>query len=151
MNIERRIDTKQILQSAAAVGELIEQEIARGIASENIFIAGFSQGGAVAYETALSYSKPLGGVIALSTYFATNETIDMHPANSNIPIFIGHGSIDQIVPEILGRQALQTLTEANYQPEYYHYPIAHSVSMPEIHDISVWLQKQINARNSQAS
>jgi phospholipase/carboxylesterase len=66
VDIERIIDTQQIMESAEAIGELIEQEITRGIPSEKIFIAGFSQGGAVAYEAALSYPKPLGGLIALS-------------------------------------------------------------------------------------
>jgi phospholipase/carboxylesterase len=143
MEIERVIDTKQILESSAAVEELIEQEIARGIPSENIFIVGFSQGGAVAYEAALSYPKKLGGLIALSTYFATRKTISFNDTNSALPIFIGHGTVDNVVDETLGQQAKQALSELGYQPEYHTYPIAHSVCMEEIMAISSWLQKQL--------
>ncbi|MFT6201297.1 MAG: phospholipase/carboxylesterase [Candidatus Endobugula sp.] len=143
MEIERVIDTKQILESSSAVEELIEQEIARGIPSENIFIVGFSQGGAVAYEAALSYPKKLGGLIALSTYFATRKTISFNDANSALPIFIGHGTVDNVVDETLGLQAKQALSELGYQPEYHTYPIAHSVCMEEITAISSWLQKQL--------
>jgi phospholipase/carboxylesterase len=144
MAIERVIDTKQIMESSTAVGELIEQEIARGIPSERIFIAGFSQGGAVAYEAALSYPKKLGGLIALSTYFATRKTIALNDVNSALPIFIGHGTADNVVDEVLGRQAKQAIIELNYQPEYHTYPIAHSVCMEEITAISTWLQKQLS-------
>ncbi|MFT7388973.1 MAG: phospholipase/carboxylesterase [Candidatus Endobugula sp.] len=143
MAIERVIDTKQIMESSAAVGEFIEQEIARGIPSEKIFIVGFSQGGAVAYEAALSYSKKLGGLIALSTYFATRKTISISGVNALLPVFIGHGTVDNVVDEVLGQQAKQALTELGYKPEYHTYPIAHSVCMEEITAISTWLQKQL--------
>jgi len=140
IEIDRRIDTEQIMSSAAAVGELIEQEIARGIPSERIIIAGFSQGGAVAYQTALSYPKPLAGVIALSTYLATKDSIATHTTNKQLPIFIGHGSMDDVVPEILGRQAENLLQDLGYGINYYTYPIPHSVCMEEINDISSWMQ-----------
>ena len=143
MEIERVIDTKQIMESSTAVGKLIEQEIARGIPSEKIFIAGFSQGGAVAYEAALSYPKKLGGLITLSTYFATRKTVILNKVNSQLPIFIGHGTIDNVVDESLGQQAKEALTQLAYQPEYHTYPIAHSVCMEEITAISLWLQKQL--------
>ena len=139
IEIERNVDTKQILASSSAIGELIEQEVARGIASERIIIAGFSQGGAVAYQTALSYPRPLAGIIALSTYFATQQDIDIHPENKKIPIFIGHGSMDDVVPEILGRQAQNILTDWGHHIDYFNYPIPHSVCIEEINDISRWI------------
>ena len=143
IEIERRIDTEQIMASSNAINELIEQEIARGIPSENIVIAGFSQGGAVAYQAALACSHKLAGIIALSTYFATKDTVDIKAVNANLPIFIGHGSVDEIVPEVLGQQANTALRERGYTPEYYSYPIPHSVCMEEIEDISTWLKKHL--------
>jgi phospholipase/carboxylesterase len=145
MEIERVIDTKQIMESSAAVSELIEQEVARGIPHEKIFIAGFSQGGAVAYEAALSHPKKLGGLIALSTYFATRKTIAINKANAQLPVFIGHGTIDNVVDESLGQQAKDALTQLDFHPEYHTYPIAHSVCMEEITAISEWLQQQLRS------
>ena len=144
INIERRIDTQQIMASTDAINELIDQEIARGIESKNIVIAGFSQGGAVAYQTALSYHQPLAGVIALSTYFATKDTIKLHEQNRQLPIFIGHGSHDEVVPEMLGQQAHTALQEEGYKPSYHRYPITHSVCMEEIEDIGQWLIKVLS-------
>jgi phospholipase/carboxylesterase len=140
MEIERVIDTKQIMEPSAAVGELIEQEVARGIPHEKIFIAGFSQGGAVAYEAVLSYPKELGGLIVLSTYFATGKTIAFSDANTQLPIFIGHGNI---VDVSLGQEANDALSQLDFHPEHHTYLIAHSVCMEEIAAISLWLQKQL--------
>ena len=84
-------------------------------------MGGFSQGGAVAYELALSYPQRLAGLFALSTYYATAGSIQRSPANEGLPVFIGHGSHDPIVPEALGRAAVSTLEQQGYQPEYHRY------------------------------
>ncbi|MGH1485346.1 MAG: alpha/beta hydrolase [Cellvibrionaceae bacterium] len=139
-DIERKVDVKQLLTSADSVSQFIDREIEKGIPSERIIIAGFSQGGAVGYELALTYPKPLGGLIALSTYFATKENIECHIANKKLPIFIGHGTYDAIVPEVLGLQANDLLIDKGYKPDYKTYPMDHSVCMEEVADISKWLQ-----------
>ncbi len=141
MNIEREIDTRHILASADAITALIEREITQGIPSERIVLAGFSQGGAVAYQTALCYKKPLAGLMALSTYFATYKTIVPSTANKSIPIHVFHGTEDSMVPVILAKQALDILAILGHKPDYKTYTMEHEVSMEEIRDISSWLQK----------
>lgn len=148
INIDRSVDTVQLKNSANEVCELIHEQIARGIASNRIFIAGFSQGGAVAYEAALSFPQALGGIIALSTYFATKDTIQFNAANRELPVFIGHGNFDNVVPESLGQQALATLKGKGYQPEYQTYAMAHSVCNQEILDIGRWLQQRLSSERS---
>jgi phospholipase/carboxylesterase len=144
MDIDRKIDEDQILTSAAKTIELVEREIERGIASDRIILAGFSQGGAVAYQAALSYGKPLAGLMTLSTYFATSESIELHEANKEIPIHIFHGTQDPVVPEELGIRARRALTDMGYQPEYTGYPMQHEVCFEQIQDISRWLQACLN-------
>lgn len=141
MSLERKIDHAQIKQSSAAVVELIEQEIARGVPSERIVLAGFSQGGAVAYECALSYNKPLAGVIAMSTYFATDQSIDTHSANAATPIYIFHGDDDAVVPESMGQSAQQVLAARGYTTHYKSYHLLeHNLCLEEVQDISQVLQ-----------
>lgn len=140
MDIDRKIDEQQILDSANKVVALIEQEISRGIASDRIILAGFSQGGAVAYQAALSYDKPLAGLMTLSTYFATANSIEPHASNKQIPIHVFHGTQDPVVPEILGQRAQTALTEMGYSPQYKTYPMQHEVCLPQIQDIGRWLQ-----------
>lgn len=139
MNIERKVDEDQLRQSAAEIIKLIEQEVERGIPSHRIVLAGFSQGGAVAYETALSYDKPLAGLLCLSTYLATRDSLQCSEANKAIPIQIFHGNLDPVVPVSLGESAYQTLQDWGYQAEYKTYPIEHHVCLEEIDAISQWL------------
>lgn len=139
MQLERKIDTEQLCASSDEIVKIINQQIELGIPSERIIVAGFSQGGAVAYQVALSFPKPLGGLLALSTYFATEQTATKHPANQNIPILIMHGSHDDIVPESLGIKAKNHLTGLNYKVDYVSYPMPHSVCIEQIQEIGKWL------------
>lgn len=141
MSIAREIDTSQIMASAQATVKLVEREIERGIPSHKIVIAGFSQGGAVAYQAALSCDKSLAGLMALSTYYATKDTIKLAVENKDLPIHIFHGSQDQVVPEILGKQAFEALNAQGYRVDYQSYPMEHSVHPQQVKDMSAWLQK----------
>jgi phospholipase/carboxylesterase len=143
MSIDRKVDTPQLEASAAAIDAFIERERGRGIDSKRIIVAGFSQGGAVAYECALRHPEPLGGLMALSTYFATQKTVQRSVANQSLPILVCHGVMDPVVPEVLGRQALTALTDNGYKADYKTYPMEHSVNAAEIQDISAWLQQRL--------
>jgi phospholipase/carboxylesterase len=145
MDIEREIDNTQIMASADAVKALIAREIAAGVPSERIVLAGFSQGGAVCYQAALSYHKPLAGLMCLSTYFATYKTLVADPANKEIPIHLFHGSRDAMVPEQLGKMAIESLSLLGHEALYKSYPMDHEVCPQEIADISAWLQSVLGA------
>ena len=140
MNLARKVDLKQLSDSAIAVQALIDREIERGIDSNRIIIAGFSQGGAVAYQAALTYQKPLAGLLAMSTYFATKETIELSEVNKQIKLNIMHGSQDPVVAPKLGEDALTSLTDLGYHPMYKQYPMAHSVCAEQVSNISTWIQ-----------
>jgi phospholipase/carboxylesterase len=140
LDIGRKFDERQLLRSAAAVTALVDRELARGIESSRIVLAGFSQGGAVAYQVALSYPRPLAGLLVLSAYFATAMTLTPHPANRSLPVQICHGTLDPVVPEELGHQAHQTLLAMGYPVQYKTYPIGHNVSAEEIADVARWLR-----------
>jgi phospholipase/carboxylesterase len=140
LSINRRVDEVQLRKSAQAVCALIDRELERGIDSRRIVVAGFSQGGAVAYEAALCYPKPLAGLLGLSSYFATAESIVPAPANQELPIQIYHGTQDPVVPEDLGHRSYQTFLAMGHPAHYKTYPIGHNVCLEEIEDISSWLQ-----------
>ncbi len=143
MDLGREVDADQLRSSAAAVGQLIEREKARGIPSERIIIAGFSQGGAVGYELALSWPERLGGLVTLSTYFPTAESVAYSPANHDLPVFIGHGRLDPMVSESLGASAHALLQARGYPVEYHTYNVEHGVDMVEIRDIGTWIRKRL--------
>ena len=142
----RQIDETGLLESREIVRQLIQREEKRGIPSQRIFLAGFSQGGAVAYLSALTHPEPLAGVIALSTYIPEARLIteDLSAANRHIPLFVAHGTDDDVVSITLGRQALALLEQCGLKPAWHTYDMPHSVCIDEVRDIGTWLNARIS-------
>jgi len=137
----RQADEKGVRASQAAIEKLIEREISRGIAAGKIVVAGFSQGGAIALQTALRYPHKLAGIMALSTYLPLAQTLaaEAAAANRSIPIFFAHGSSDPVIPLAMATASRAALGAAGYAVYWHEYPMQHSVCIEEIHDISLWL------------
>lgn len=143
----REIDVEGIVMSRQQIRELIQREAVLGIPSERIFLAGFSQGGAVAYTAGLTHTKPLAGIIALSTYLPAPNLVtkEATQANRHVPIFAAHGTEDDIVSIELGTRARDFLGQRGYACQWYEYSMPHSVCLEEIQDIGAWLNKRIAA------
>jgi phospholipase/carboxylesterase len=133
-----RVDIAGLYDSCRLIGQLIEAEIAQGIPSEQILLAGFSQGGAVALQAGLSYSRRLAGVVALSTFLPTLERLESErsAANQDLPIFIGHGILDSVVAVEYGKQTSDRLQAWGYPVEWHDYMMDHSVCREEIERIA---------------
>ena len=141
----RQVDEAGILQSRQMIRALIARENQRGIPNRRIFLAGFSQGGAIAYTTALTYPEPLAGVIALSTYIPSQRLLaeEATEANRETPIFAAHGTEDEVVALELGMQAREFLRQRGYKLEWHEYPMPHSICLEEIELIGGWLQARM--------
>jgi phospholipase/carboxylesterase len=143
----RSVDEAGILHSRQAIRGLIARENQRGVPSSRIFVAGFSQGGAVAYTTALTHPETLAGVIALSTYIPSLQLIEKEAtaANKSLPIFAAHGTYDEVVSPELGVRAREFLKGRGYPLEWHEWPMAHSVCPEEISAIGRWLGDRMDA------
>jgi phospholipase/carboxylesterase len=143
-------DDAGIRASEQVVRSYIEAEIARGIPSSRIVIAGFSQGGAIALQTALRYDAPLAGVMALSTYLPlrTSLAAEASAANRAIPILMCHGTQDGVVAPQMGEWSRDVLMQLGYRVAWRTYPMQHSVFLEEIEDISRWLQGRFGTPES---
>jgi phospholipase/carboxylesterase len=122
---------------------LIEAEQAQGIPADKIVLAGFSQGGAMAFFTGLRYPKKLAGILALSTYVSLKEKLadEAHQANKDTPIFMAHGSFDSIITLDTCLVSRHLLEDLDYQVEWHEYPMPHSVCSEEIEDIARFLKQ----------
>ena len=144
-NIDAKIDSIGINQSRIAIEQLIEDEMKRGIPSQNIMLAGFSQGAVIALTTGLQYEQPLAGIIALSGYLPEANTVLQHlSANQKCPIFLAHGLADPIVPYELSIAAKNALAEAGVPLSFHSYQMPHSVCGDEIRDIAGWVERVFN-------
>ena len=136
-----RQDAAGIQKSEQAIAALIEHETSLGIAVQNIVLAGFSQGGAMALHTGLRYPKRLAGILALSGYLPLADTFaaGRSAANAHTPIFMGHGSMDPVVLPQRGESTRDFLVSLGYPVHWHSYPMQHSVHPREAADIAVFL------------
>jgi len=138
-----REDDPGIRASQKSLEDLIAREGSRGIAPGRVVLAGFSQGGAIALQTALRYGERLAGTLALSTYLPLAPTLaaERNPANRDVPIFMAHGSQDPMIPLDRARASRDALAALGYAVEWREYPMQHSVCLEEIADIAAWLTR----------
>jgi phospholipase/carboxylesterase len=145
MNPARAISREQLDESAQMVVDLIEAQRASGIDASRIFLAGFSQGGAVVLHTAfLKWQGPLGGVLALSTYAPTfGDELELSASQQRIPVLSLHGQYDDVVQNAMGRSAHDHLQQRDITVTWQEYPMGHEVLPEEIRDIGVWLAERL--------
>lgn len=145
MSLDRKVDKASLIKSSERISLMVEQLIAEGIPADKILLAGFSQGGAVAYHAALCFPKALAGIVALSTYMPTSDMLEeqRNSANNGIPVWAAHGSMDEVVPLELGKRAVASLQQMGYKPEWSTYPMGHEVVMEEIDALGRWMLEKL--------
>jgi len=141
-DLVRREDEGGIRESESAIRSLIARENIRGIPTQNIILAGFSQGCAMTLHTGLRLDEPLAGMIALSGYLPLQDKFptERKSANDNTPIFMGHGNMDPVVAISRGEASYEILKNLDYPIQWHQYPMPHSVCAEEIQDIAQFLR-----------
>jgi phospholipase/carboxylesterase len=141
-DISRLPDEAGIRESQAAVQRLIARERDRGMATERIVLAGFSQGGAMALQVGLRHADRLGGIVALSSYLLLEESLDAEAAAANrlTPIVMGHGTDDPIVPIQLAEMSRDLLQKRGYRVQWQSWPMPHSVCAEELETVAAFLE-----------
>jgi len=146
-DLANRADEQGVLESIAQVTALIDREVARGVPASRIFLAGFSQGGAITLAAGLRREEPLAGLVGLSTYLpgahgAAAALVDTAKAQ---PLFMAHGTQDPVVPFAAGEQSAAWMRGHGFDVEFHRYPMPHSVCMEEIRDLGDWMSRRLAA------
>ena len=139
----RDVSMEDMEESRKQIEDFIEAEREKGMRTDQILLMGFSQGGAVAYHTGLRHSAPLAGIIALSGYIPLpcDEGSAYPEANKSMPVLVGHGTWDQVVPLVLAEQAIEHLKQQGFSCSYKQYGMEHSVCQEEIDDIAAFINQ----------
>ncbi|WP_137884981.1 alpha/beta hydrolase [Pseudomonas sp. 2FE] len=145
MSPARAINREQLEASAQKVIDLIEAQRDSGIDPARIFLAGFSQGGAVVLHTAfLRWQGPLGGVLALSSYAPTfSAELQLPDTKKQLPVYCLHGTFDEVVLPAMGRAAHDCLVTQGVPVTWQEYPMSHEVLPEEVRDIGTWLAARL--------
>ena len=139
-------DENDLLTTVGWINLFIDQEIESGTASTKILLAGFSQGGVIAFHAGLRYPKKLAGVMALSTYIPFDENLmqQASPEQKGLSIFAAHGMQDPVIPVASWQDYVPKLEQQDFNVEAHSYAMEHSLCAEEIKDISDWLQRVLN-------
>jgi phospholipase/carboxylesterase len=140
-DIARLPDEQGIRESQGEIERLIARERDRGVASERIVVAGFSQGGAMALQVGLRHAERLAGVVALSSYLVLEDSLEKEAAAANrlTPILMGHGTEDPIIPLRLAEASRAALEARGYRVQWHTWPMPHSVCAEEVQVIAEFL------------
>ena len=144
-NLREMEDLESIIASSDLIHNYINAEIKKGIGSDKIIVAGFSQGGAIALHSGLRYSYKLAGILALSSYLPLPKNLKKEASEyKEIPIVMAHGKDDNIIPIEQGRSSYQTLIKNGYKVAWNEYTMQHTICSEEILMIKKWIENQLS-------
>lgn len=140
-------DEAGLRRSQAAIESLVAAEVARGIPASRIVLAGFSQGCAMALLTGLRLRERLAGIAGMSGYLplAALTAAEAAPANRATPIFLAHGTQDDIVPLARAEASRDALRALGHEVQWHSYPMAHSLCMEEVDALGAFLAQVLKA------
>uniref|UniRef100_A0A1B0A8C2 palmitoyl-protein hydrolase n=1 Tax=Glossina pallidipes TaxID=7398 RepID=A0A1B0A8C2_GLOPL len=141
-------DEKSLKVAAKTIHALICKENEKGIPTTRIVLGGFSQGGALALYSGLTYAKPLAGIVALSSWLPLHQKFPAAKLNNNnIPIFQAHGDIDSVVHYKYGQESANVLQSFMQKVTFKTYHgLSHSGSDAEMNDLRYILAKWVLSR-----
>ena len=139
-------DEVGLRRSRETVEALLAREKERGMPAQRIVLAGFSQGCAMALLTGLRHAERLAGIVGLSGYLPLPDTLaaERSEANAHTPIFLAHGTDDEVVVIRRAHESRDALDLLGYDVEWHEYPMGHSVAMQEIADLNAWLLRVLS-------
>ena len=134
-------DEAGLRRSQALVDGLLAREQARGVPADRTVLAGFSQGCAMALLTGLRYGQRLAGVAGMSGYLPLAGLLaaERSPANADVPVWLAHGTQDEMIALPRAEASRDALQALGYQVDWHSYPMGHSVCMEEVADLQRWL------------
>jgi phospholipase/carboxylesterase len=146
-DISRVPDEAGIRESQASIEALIAREEKRGVSADRIVLAGFSQGGAIALQAGLRHRERLAGIVALSTYLPLEDSLDREgaPANKRTPVFMAHGTQDQVIPVQLAEASKRALEQRGYDIAWKAWPMPHSVCAEEVEELGGFVARLYGA------
>ncbi|KTC66858.1 phospholipase/carboxylesterase [Legionella birminghamensis] len=141
-----REDDAGIKESAKQINAAIQSQLDAGMSENQIILAGFSQGGAMALHTALHCPHALAGVVALSGYLPLATQSQFHLPRKT-PFFMGYGRFDNVVLPEWTAYSYKLLQANGYQNlSIKDYPMEHSICQSEINDLGDWLKSLLGEK-----
>ncbi|XP_042399833.1 probable carboxylesterase Os04g0669500 isoform X2 [Zingiber officinale] len=137
-----------VLKAVQNVHAMIDKEIDNGVNPENIFVCGFSQGGALTLASVLLYPRTLGGGAVFSGWVSLNSSIieRISPEAKKTPILWSHGMADRTVLFEAGQAGPPFLEQVGMSCEFKAYPnVGHSITTEELLHLQSWIKARLKS------
>lgn len=135
-------DPEEFRKGAAALRAFFaEARATYPIDPEKVVLLGFSQGGAMAYEWALSEPESFAGLVALATWLPgiLADAVGTKPEQQDLPVLVLHGTQDTMVSIDMARASRERLRDFGVNLMYRELEMAHEVSREALQIIVRWL------------
>lgn len=104
---------------------------------------GFSQGAALVYTAALLQPERFKVLVGLSGFLPSGlEALLASQPLSGKPVFVAHGSLDELVPVDRARQAVELLEQAGARVSYCEEDVGHRLSVSCFRSMELFLEIQ---------
>ncbi|CAA6672521.1 unnamed protein product [Spirodela intermedia] len=141
-------DEAGVMKAVKSIHAMIDKEISAGTNPENIFICGFSQGGALALASVLLFPRTLGGGAVFSGWMPFNSSImgNISSEAKKTPLLWLHGMADRTVLFSAGQAGPPFLEQAGMKCEFKAYPnLAHSINDEELLSLESWIKTRLQS------
>jgi len=110
-----------------------------------LVLAGFSQGGFMAYQIALANPARFAGLLALSSWLPADlaEEIAPQPEHGSLQTLVIHGTKDPMVPIDRAYASRDTLLHLKVPTVFREYEMAHEIRPEALHAIADWLEDKV--------
>jgi phospholipase/carboxylesterase len=141
--------TADLKSSRLLLEQFIEQATRKyHTQASKVYLVGFSQGAMMSYELALRDPQLVAGFAALSGHMlpVLQAELKPDPARQKLAVFIGHGSLDTLIPLKGASDAQAYLQAQGITPQFHAYfGLPHGVNEAEVRDLKAWLAQVIKA------
>lgn len=136
-----------IKRSRGLIQQLLAEQEAAGVAAEDIFLFGFSQGCLMALDAGLRYGKRLGGIIGVSGWLAFQEEYPaaFSPAARDQAFLVTHGLRDPLLAFRTTEAQCAFLKSQGINLVFQQYDKDHTILPEELRDIRGWLKDRLES------
>lgn len=104
-----------------------------------LHISGFSQGAALAYSMAIMYPEKVASLVGLSGFLPDGASAWLRNERlKGLPVFIAHGTEDDLVPVEKARLAVEMLQGAGTEVTYCEDDVGHKLSAKCFHGLEAF-------------
>jgi phospholipase/carboxylesterase len=142
----REIDAREFDEARRLVRGFLDEAVKRyPIDRRKIVLAGFSQGGVMAYDLALSDPARFAGLVALSSWLPEqiDAAIPTSEEHKNFPALVIHGSQDPMIPVDRAQESRRRLLARGVNVHYREFEMQHEVSPDALRELVLWLEERV--------